>query len=121
MWKVLSQKLTLLIKPRLNSTQKFKEVGPLKVEKANQLDQLKSLRFKHTLEEVEQKYNNSLDHHISTTTTMLKIHDNMINATNELLKQTHMCHEKKIQWLEKEIKKKDELNLIMQQVLIKLL
>lgn len=52
---------------------------------------------------------------------MLKVHDDMISATNELIKQTHVCHEKKIQRMEKEINKKDEMNLIMQQVLIKLL
>ncbi|CAH1427701.1 unnamed protein product [Lactuca virosa] len=45
----------------------------------------------------------------------------MISATNKLIKQTHVRHEKKIQRLEKEIWKKDKMNLIMQQVLIKLL
>ena len=52
---------------------------------------------------------------------MLKIHDDMLNASNELIKQTRIHHEKQIQRLEKEIRKKDEMNLIMQQVLIKIL
>lgn len=45
----------------------------------------------------------------------------MISATNELIKQAHFHHEKQIQWLKQDILKKDEQNLIMQQVLIKLL
>ena len=53
-----------------------------------------SLWFKHTLEEVEKKYNLSLDHYLDTITTMLKVHDDMINATNELIKQTHVRYEK---------------------------
>ncbi|CAH1446997.1 unnamed protein product [Lactuca virosa] len=52
---------------------------------------------------------------------MLKVHDDMLNASNELIKQTHIRHEKKIQRLEKEIRKKDEMNLIIQQILLKLL
>lgn len=52
---------------------------------------------------------------------MLKVHGDMIDATNELIKQTQVHHEKQIQRLEKEIRKKDEMNLIMQEVLIKLL
>lgn len=43
---------------------------------------------------------------------MLKIHEDMISATNELINKTHVRHEKKIHRLEME--KKDELNLIMQ-------
>lgn len=45
----------------------------------------------------------------------------MISATNEMIKQTHVQHEKQIQRLEKEIKKKDEMNLIMHHVLLKIL
>lgn len=52
---------------------------------------------------------------------MLIVHDDLVSATNSLIKQTHVHHEKQIQRLEKEIQKKDELSLIMQQVLIKLL
>lgn len=40
---------------------------------------------------------------------------------SKLVKQTHVRHEKKIQRLENEIRKKDEMNLIMQQVLLKIL
>lgn len=50
--------------------------------------------------------------------TMLKVYDDMISATNELIKQIYVRQEKQIQRLEKEIKKKDEMNLIIQQVLI---
>lgn len=96
----------------LLSLSEIKQVGLAEAERADQLDQLLSLRFRHTLEEVEQKYNDNLDHHISTT-IMLKIHDDMIKATNELIQQTHVHHEKQIHWLEKEIRKNDELNLIM--------
>lgn len=49
---------------------------------------------------------------------MLKVHDDLVTATNELIKQTHVCHEKQTQRLEKEIRVKDNMNLIMQQVLI---
>lgn len=49
----------------------------------------------HTLEEVEQIYNDNLYHYISTT-TMLNIHDDMIGDTNELIKQSHVRHEKQI-------------------------
>ena len=52
---------------------------------------------------------------------MLKVHDDLMSATNDLIKQTHVCHEKQSQQLEKEIKQKGEMNLIIQKVLIKLL
>ena len=52
---------------------------------------------------------------------MLKVHDDLVAVTNDLIKKTHVRHEKQIQRLEKEIRKKDEKNLIMQQVLLKLL
>ena len=52
---------------------------------------------------------------------MLKVHDDLVSATNELIKQTHVRHEKQIRWLEKGDSEKDELNLIMQKVLIKLI
>lgn len=52
---------------------------------------------------------------------MLKTHDDMINSTNELINQTHVRYEKQIQQLEKEIQKKDAMNMIMQEVLIKLI
>lgn len=52
---------------------------------------------------------------------MFKIHDDMITTTNELIKQTHVCQEKKIQILEKEILHKDVMNMVMQEVLIKVI
>lgn len=50
---------------------------------------------------------------------MLKVHDDLVSATNKLIKQTHIFYEKQIQALEKEIRGKDGMNLIMQQTFIK--
>lgn len=44
---------------------------------------------------------------------MLKVHDDLVSATNKLIKQTHIFYEKQIQALEKEIRGKDGMNLIM--------
>lgn len=52
---------------------------------------------------------------------MLKIHDDVISATNDLIKKTDVHHEKQIQWLEKEIHQKDAMNMVMQEVPIKLI
>lgn len=52
---------------------------------------------------------------------MLKVHHDLVAATNDLNKKSHVRHEKQIPRLEKEIWKKEEMNLIMQQVLLKLL
>ncbi|CAI9299913.1 unnamed protein product [Lactuca saligna] len=49
---------------------------------------------------------------------MLRIHDDMISATNELIKQSHVRHDKQI---EKEFKQKDGFNMIMHEVLIKVI
>lgn len=95
--------------------------GPTVVERDAQLDQLILLRLKHIVEEFEAKYNEILDHYLDTITTMLKVHHDMIGSTNELIKQTNVRHEKQMKRLEKEIQKKDEMNLIMQNVLIMLL
>ena len=95
--------------------------GPSVAEREAQLDQLLSLWLKHSIEEVEAKYDASVDHYLDTITQMLKVHDDLVAAINELIKHTHVRHEKQIQRLETEIKKKDEMNLIIQQVLIKLL
>ena len=65
---------------------------PSELDRANHLDQLIYLRLKQTIEDVQYKYNDSLDHHISTTMIMLKINDDMINVTNELIKQNHVSH-----------------------------
>lgn len=113
----LNTKLASIVK----SLFEVKQPKPSEAKSEAQIDQLISLRFKHSLEEVEQKYNTSLDHYINTTSTMLKIHEDMISATKKLIKKTHVQHENHIQRLEKEIKKEDELNHIMQQVLIKLI
>lgn len=105
----------------LNSLSTTKPSRPTTAVREAQLDQLISLRLKHTIEEVEKKSDESIDHYLDTITKMLKVHDDRLNASYELIKQTYIHHEKQIQRLEKEIQKKDEMNLIMQQVLIKLL
>lgn len=63
-----------------------KKSGPSDEERKDQLDQLIFVRLKHTVAVVEQKYNSSLNHHIDTITTMLKVHGDMIRATNEMIK-----------------------------------
>ena len=73
------------------------------------------------MEEVESKYDILVDNYINTITSMLKVHEDLVAATNDLIKQTYICHEKQIQRLEKEIKQKDEMNMIILQVLIELL
>ena len=53
---MLDQKVTNLdskLDVILKSLSEIKDVGPSEIERANQLDQLMSVRFKHTLEEVE--------------------------------------------------------------------
>ena len=60
------------------------------------LDQLISLHLKHTIEEVEQKYDTSVDHYLDPITRILKVHDDLVAAKNELIKQTHVRHEKQI-------------------------
>ena len=52
---------------------------------------------------------------------MLKVHDDMLYATNTLINQTDVHHEKHIQRLEKEIHYKDAMNTVMQEVLIKVI
>ena len=59
-----------------------------------------------------------MDYHISTITTMLKVHDDMFSATNTLIKQTHVRHEKQIQRLENEIDHKEAMKTVMQEILI---
>ncbi|CAI9296581.1 unnamed protein product [Lactuca saligna] len=46
---------------------------------------------------------------------LIQIHDDMISATKELIKKSHVRHEK-YQHLEKEIRKKDGINMNMQQM-----
>lgn len=97
----------------------IKVAAPLEHDHPNQLDELISLRLKSTLEEVEKRYKDNLDHHISATSTILKIHDNMISATNELIKTIHVHHENQIQRLKKEILHADAMDMVMQEVLMK--
>ncbi|CAI9277347.1 unnamed protein product [Lactuca saligna] len=117
----LDQKVTNLdskLKLMLKYLSEIQYAAPLKLNRPNQLNHLISLCLKRTINEVEQKYNDSLDHHISTTTIMLKIHDDMIIATNKLIKYTHVHHEKQIQRIEKEICQKYAMNMVMSEVLI---
>lgn len=95
--------------------------GPSAAEREAQLDQLMSLRLKHTMEEVGTKYDILVYQYLNTITSMLKVHDDLVAAANDLIKQNHVLHEKQIQRMEKEIKKMDEMNMMIQQVLIKLL
>lgn len=70
----LNSKLDLALK----SLSEIKSSAPAQQGREKQLDQLSSLRLKYIMEELEKKYNENLDHHISTTTIILKIHDYMI-------------------------------------------
>ena len=66
----------------LHSLFEVKKPRPSDAERVQQLDQFISLRNKHTIEEAEQKYNSSLDHYLHTITTMLRVLDDKICATN---------------------------------------
>ncbi|CAI9277365.1 unnamed protein product [Lactuca saligna] len=93
----LDSKIELVLK----SLSDIKVIAPSELNRANQLYQLISFLLKNTLEEVGEHYKDKLDHILSTINTILKIHEKMISASNELIKLTHVHHEKKIQWLEK--------------------
>lgn len=56
------------------------------------LDQLISLRIKHTMVEFEQCYVNLIEHHEDTIWKMIMVHDELLKATNELIKKTHIRH-----------------------------
>lgn len=105
----LDTKLNIVVE----SISKIKGVAPFELDCANQLDQLISFLLICTLEEENESYKDNLDHHLFTINTMLKIHDDMIFATNKLIKQTHDCHEIQTQRLEKEIIHKDAMNMVM--------
>ena len=66
--------------------------GPSVAEREAQLDQLISLRLKHSMEEVKSKYDASVEHYLDTITSMLKVHDDLVSATNDLIKQTPSHH-----------------------------
>nr|KAJ0216936.1 hypothetical protein LSAT_V11C300102220 [Lactuca sativa] len=67
---------------------------PSVAEREAQLDQLISIQFKHSIEEVEAKYDALVENYLDTITTMLKVHDDLVPTTNDLIKQTHVRHEK---------------------------
>lgn len=62
-----------------------------------------------------------MDTHVEKMKKILKVHDSLVSVTNKLINKTNVYHEKQIQVLEKEIRVKDSMNLIMQQLLIKLI
>ena len=111
----LDSKLDTIIQSLSNQSQ------PSIAKREAQLDKIISLWLKHSIKEIKATYDASVEHYLDTITMMLKVHEVLVIATNDLIKQTHIRHGKQIQRLEKEIKKKDEMNLIIQQVLIKLL
>lgn len=62
-----------------------------------------------------------MDSHNDTMEKILKVHDDLVSATKELIKQTLVPHEKQIQHPKKEIFAKEGMNIIMQQVLIQVI
>lgn len=71
--------------------------------------------------EYEQRDTNLIKHHEEDVKEMATVHDELVKATNKLIKQTHVQHEKKIQHFEMEIHSNDRMNLILRQVLIKVI
>ncbi|CAI9283135.1 unnamed protein product [Lactuca saligna] len=95
-------KVDLVIK----TLSKIKVVAPTVTNRGNQFDQVNSLFLSCTLEDANQCYKDNLDHYTSTLNMMLKIHDDMMSATNELTKQTHVHHEKEFKGWRKRSNKK---------------
>lgn len=112
---LLESKIELVLK----SLSEINANAPSEPDRANQLDQLILLHLSRTLEDSKACYKENMDNHISKITIMLKVHDDMLSATDNLIKRTHVQHEKHIQRLEKEIFHKDTMNMVMQDVLIK--
>lgn len=108
-------KLNLVIKYH----SEIKVFAPSELDRENQLDQLIYVHLSYTLEDVEECYKDNFHHQLVTIDIMLKIHDDMIFATNEMINETHVRHEKQIQWLKKETLHKDTMNMVMQEVLNK--
>lgn len=77
----------------LKSLSEIKANTPSKLDHVNQLYQLISLCLSRTLEDVEACYKENMGYHISTVTTMLKVHDDTLLATKNLIKQAHIRHE----------------------------
>ena len=87
----LEWKLDLVLK----SLFEIKDGASSKLHCETQLDQLISLCLSSTLEDVQSRYKDNIDHHVTTINTMLKVHDDIL---------PHIRHEKHIQRLEKEIR-----------------
>lgn len=105
----------------LNSLSKTNKSGPTPTEREAQIEQLISFQLKHTIEEVKQKYDASLNHYLDTITKMLKVHDNLICATNYSSNRPTFSMKNRSSVWRKRSRKKDEMNLVIQQVLIKIL
>ncbi|CAI9296547.1 unnamed protein product [Lactuca saligna] len=86
----LKSKLDLVLK----SMSEIKDVTPSELDHANQLNHLISLHLIHTLKEPKACYKDNMDPHITTVNTMLKVYDDIFSATNTLIKQTYIRHEK---------------------------
>lgn len=71
------------------------------------------------MEESEVQYNHTIKHHDDTVEKMFHIYDELVKATNKLIKQTYIRHEKNIQRLEREIHANDNMNLVLHQLLIR--
>lgn len=106
----LDSKLDLVVK----SVSKIKYATPSLQDQQQHFDYLNSLRLKHKVEEFEKHYDEKLYNQIDTIERMLKNHDDITSTTNELVNQTHVCHEKKIK-----DQKGRQGNLNLQQVPIK--
>ena len=59
---------------------------PSVAEREAHLDQLVSIRLKHTMEQVDSKYDALVENYLQTITSMLKVHDDLVSTTNELIK-----------------------------------
>ena len=74
----------------LKSLFEIKVDAPSELDHANQLDKFISLCLSRTLEDVEAHYKENMDYHISIVTNMVKVHGDMLSATNTLIKKTHI-------------------------------
>ena len=60
--------------------------GPSTTEREAHLDQLISIRLKNTVEQIDSKYDALVDNYLNTISSMLKVHDDLVSATNKLIK-----------------------------------
>ena len=84
----LDSKLDVILQSLSNQS------GPSVDVRESLLHQLISIQLKHSIEEVKAKYDASIEHYLDTITIMIKVDDDLVAATNDLIKQTHVRHEK---------------------------